>query len=95
MRERKARATSEWVFGAKLDDVFIFKALQHETGDPCLRPYSCRHTLATRLVARGFTLEQVARVLRNSVAVCERHYVAGTRVHDAFDIATGARVQVS
>ncbi len=44
-----------------------------------LRPYGCnifRHTFATRLVARGKSLSQVARLMGNSVPICERHYAA-------------------
>lgn len=76
------------------DDAFIWRALKHETGDTRLKAYSLRHTLATRMAARGFSVEQIARVLRNTTRVCERYYIAGTREHDAFDVHTGKRVQI-
>lgn len=76
------------------DDAFIWRALKHETSDQKLKAYSLRHTMATRMAARGFTAEQIARVLRNTTRVAERYYIAGTRELDAFDIQTGQRVQV-
>lgn len=92
----------EWVFGREWrpgdfefpDDAFIWRGLKHETNDPDLKAYSCRHTVGTRLAARGFSSEQIARVLRNTSRVAERYYIAGTRMRDAFDVATGQRVQV-
>lgn len=102
-QERAAGTLNPWVFGQEApdrsdgefpDDAFIWRALKHETGDQKLRAYSCRHTLGTRLAARGFSSEQIARVLRNTPRVCERHYIAGTRELDAFDVHTGQRVQV-
>lgn len=108
LREFKDRQKAEctlgdWVFGKVdqwtneivfPDDSFIWRALKHETNDPNLKAYSCRHTVGTRLSARGFQAEQVSRVLRNTARVCERYYIAGTRLRDAFDINTGQRVQV-
>jgi integrase len=100
---KQADAYGPWVFGKcepftgeveYPDDAFIWRALKYETGDARVKAYSLRHTLGTRLAARGFTAEQVARVLRNTARVCERYYIAGTREHDAFDIRTGQRVQV-
>ena len=42
-------------------------------------PYTClhfRHTFATQLAARGTTLDRVAKLMGNSVVICERHYAA-------------------
>lgn len=98
LRDFQQHARGPWVFGNELgqfpNEYGIWRALKHEMQEPDLRAYSCRHTLATRMAARGFTLEQIARVLRNTVASCEKYYVAGTRTHDAFDVMTGQRVQV-
>lgn len=95
LRDFRKHADGPCVFGPRLNEHEIFRALKRELADDGLRPYSCRHTLATRMIARGFTLEDVSRVLRNSVAVCEKYYCAGTRVHDAFDVATGRRIQIA
>lgn len=35
-----------------------------------------RHTFATQLAARGTTLDKLAKLMGNSVAICERHYAA-------------------
>jgi integrase len=75
-------------------DSFIWRALKYECKDNKLKAYSCRHTVGTRLAARGFSSEQIARVLRNTSRVCERYYIAGTRVHDVFDVSTGQRLQI-
>jgi len=43
------------------------------------KPYTClhfRHTFATQLAARGTTLDRVAKLMGNSVVICERHYSA-------------------
>ncbi len=65
-------------FSAKL------RALQKKLGmgydkNGKLKPWGClefRHTFATKLLARGRTLAQVAKFMGNSVLICERHYAA-------------------
>jgi integrase len=39
-----------------------------------LVPYSCRHTCATRHLENGASIADVAAVLGNTIAVCEKHY---------------------
>lgn len=103
LRRFATNAHGPWVFGTEdpftkqvvfPDDDFIWRALRYELKDKKLRAYSCRHTVGTRMSARGFSAEEIARVLRNSPRVCERFYIAGTRERDAFDINTARRVQI-
>lgn len=103
LRRFAAKANGPWVFGVEdpftkqpifPDDDFIWRALRYELKDEKMRAYSCRHTVGTRMSARGFSAEEIARVLRNSPEVCQRFYIAGTRERDAFDINTARRVQI-
>ncbi len=43
------------------------------------KPWTClhfRHTFATQLAMVGITLDKIAKMLGNSVLICERHYAA-------------------
>jgi len=66
------------------------------SGVPNAHPHRFRHTLATEILARGGTLQDVADILGISVKVAEKHYAKWsqarqnriTALMEAFQVGT-------
>jgi integrase len=67
------------VFDGVKDPKTAFEAARQEIGLPSIRFHDLRHTTATRLIASGVALEEVARILGHSDPKTTYRYVDLTK----------------
>ncbi len=81
----RERGASKFVCGTRMVDYQLLIQIQRATRragiNKPITAYTFRHTWATQASMRGVPMTDIARVMGNSVTVCERHYA---KYHPAY-----------